>query len=293
MQKIRALWFLLFILTLPLAGAGAEVTYSLDPRIIKVVIPPGGSYSGLIKVYARSRERIKIKAYLADCAYMESYDGTRAFFPAKSTALSCTDWITFSPAEFVIPTYEIGRVNYLINMPRDAQGGHYAVLFFETLIASPANIAFKQKMQAAVTANLRLGAIFYLEAKGTVKRTIDLGKFSLSKDPRRKTYSLASSFKNTGNADIITGGTFHIMDKKGKIIARGKFQDTYTMPGDKAEVKAEYKDVLPKGKYDIVVTIGLAAGGENKKISRGGTFTKEAEVEIGENGELLSSTEFK
>ena len=293
---MRIFLVLLFIIALPFSALKAEVSYALDPGIVKVMVPAGGAHSGVIKVYARSPQKIKVKVYAGDWLYTENNDGARDFFPAKSTVLSCADWITFGPAEFVIAPYEIGAVNYVLRPPQDARGGHYAALFFETSLVTPAEalLAPGQGVRTKGSLNLRLATVFYVDVKGTVKRAIDLNKLSLSKDPEHDLYVLTADFKNTGNADVITGGTFHIMDKKERIVARGKFNNAYTMPGDKAGVTAEYKKALPEGMYNVLVTLTLSPDGEEaRRRTRAGSLVREVEITIGEKGELISSGEFR
>ncbi|MFA5115350.1 MAG: hypothetical protein WC469_04730 [Candidatus Omnitrophota bacterium] len=294
MLKPKQLAVLLALIMFPFAVAIAGVSYGVEPDIIRITAPAGSTQSGVIKFYTRSPQSAKVKVYAADWLYTDKYDGVRAFYPAKSTALSCADWIVFNPSSFIIPPYEVGILNYTVNIPKDAKGGHYAVIFFETSSVTPAEMpsaAGQQGVQSSIRLQLRLGAFFYIEAKGTVKRAVDLEAISLSKVLKRDNYILSCGLKNTGNADALTSGTFHILDNNGKIITRGKFRNNYTMPGDKTELKGEYKNALPKGKYDLVFTLRLSGGAEGKRGGR--PFTKEAEIEIGENGELVSSGKFK
>lgn len=291
----RILMVLPFLIPVPILTARAAVSYSVSPGIIRIVLPPGGSRAGVIKVYARSADRINVKCYAGDWKYSNTFDGARDFLPMGTMASSCADWISFGPAEFVIPPYEVGSVNYLLKAPEDAKGGYYAALFFETSMVAPVEMRTPtgEGVQARSTMNLRLAAVFYVEIKGTVERSIELGDFSMSKDPRRKRYLLEADFKNTGNADTVVSGTFHAMDKKGKIVGRGQFRDAYTMAADQARITGVLTGALEKGRYNVVATLGASADESDRKMVRGGVFTKEAEIEIGENGELVSAGEFK
>ncbi len=288
--------YFLAIIFIPLSTEAAQLSFRIDPAKIRLIIPAGGSRTGIIKVYTQSEQNIKIKAYLQDWAYGSEQDGTKAFFPANTTPLSSSGWINFSPSEFVIPAYGVGQVSYSIKVPPDAEGGHFSVMFFEAGPLSQAGSRSQSEVvQATTTLSIRLGALFFIEAQDKSKRAIDLSKFSISEAPKKKGILITGDFKNVGNTDITAGGTFYIMNKKGKIFVRGNFNDVYTFPQDKAKLRASFKDPLATGKYVMVISLDLGKVWEGTNVSRGRgpIITKEAEIEIGENAEVLRVGDFK
>lgn len=221
-------------------------------------------------------------------------DGTKDFFSAKTTPLSCADWISFNPAEFTIPPYGVVGVNFIARVPADAQGGHYAVMFFETTYLKPGEETGQtEELRAGAYLNVRLGSLIYIEAKDKVKRLTELSNFSLSKDAKNKYFFINLDFKNIGNVDITAGGTFDIIDKQGMVLARGEFNNVYTFPGDTAKLSATWKEPIPRGRYDLVLTLDLGKALEELGLGRGPVITKEAEIEIGANGEVLEVGELK
>lgn len=294
MRKASLFLCLLFLLCAAFGPEAQAASYSIDPSKIRVVLPSPSSYSGTIKLSNRSRQPVTLKVYMEDWLYSSDQNGVKVFFPAGTTALSCASWISFNPAELVIPGSGSALVNYTINVPPGVDGGRYAVMFFETMMPGEATQASAEGVGAGTSLKLRLGAIFCVEIKDTVKRSADLGKFSVTKG-KKEQLVIESEYKNTGNADIITSGSFHIMDKSGKMIGRSVFNDGYTLPGDTAKIRGFWKDTLPKGRYDLVVSLDLGKAMEEIKGSkaRGPVITKEAEIEIGENGQLVSVGEFK
>lgn len=275
--------------------AKAQVSYSVEPSTIRVVASSPGAKSGMLKVLTRSPRKVRIKVYGGDWKYADPQNGILGYLPPKSTTLSCLDWITFSPAETVIAPFGTGQINYNINVPPGAEGSRYAVLFIETSMFDESKEAvFKpEEPQNRVTLNLRLAVLFFVEVKGTVKRVIDLGKFTVTKAKRKNNFIITSDLKNVGNADIKVSGSFHIQGQDGKIHARGKFNDVYALPGDSAKINAAWKEILPKGSYSLVITLSLGKAADETGSGRTPVITKETQLEIADNGEIVGLGEFK
>jgi hypothetical protein len=298
---IFLLFLFVFIISCPLILEAAGITFKVDPAKVRLIIPASGSQAGTIKVDNQSSGKKKIKVYLEDWAYTKIQDGTKDFSPPKSTPLSCSDWISFNPQEFTILPYGRQNLNYVVRVPPGAQGGHYAVMFFESsLLEKDENKDIQSieapksdEMEVESSLNIRLGILFYIEAKDTVKRLAELNNLFLSKDPKNKQLLITCDFKNTGNVDITAAGSFHIIDKEGMVLARGEFDKVYTFPGDTAKLTASWKDMIPKGNYDLILTIDLGKALEELEMGRGPVITKETEIEVNKEGEVIKVGELK
>lgn len=272
-----------------------DFSMTLDQSKVRLIIPPGGSKAGIIKARSFSKKSIRVKVYAEDWLYDKTQDGSKSFFPEKTTPLSCAEWVKFSPAELIIGPLGTGTVNYVVRLPEDAVGGHYCVIFFESqVIESPVEQkgAPSNELRVGTELHVRLGSLFYIEAKGKIDRKVDLGNFSASINTD-KNLELKFDFKNTGNTDITADTTFDIMDKKGNVYARGKFNTVYTLPGDSAVLSSVWKEPLKKGNYDCVITSDLGKALMEAGIGRGPVVVKEAELLIGDNGEIIKAGELK
>lgn len=263
-------------------------TVRINPTKVRLIIPPGESKSGIIEIENPSEESVIVKAYLQDWVYTPLHNGTKEFFPSGTTALSCAAWIGVSLSEFVIPAFGRQKINYTVKVPADAQGGHYAVFFFESLLQEQ-----KVKKFTDLGVVVRIGALFYIEPEGNIKRWAEVKNLMLENKQKDKILGVNLDFENTGNVDITCKGTFHIMDKLGMVVARGEFNDLYTFPQEKAKLTAIWKDPLPKGKYDLILTFDIGKSREEAGLGRGPVITKEAEVEIGYNGQAVRVGELK
>jgi P pilus assembly chaperone PapD len=276
MKKILFLFCLLLFST----SAFAIGVIELDKTKVRLSIPPGSSKSGYINIDNPSGETKHIRVYLEDWKYT-SQEGSKEFLPAGSTDISAAPWINFLPVELTMPAYSKQRLSYTVKVPANAQGGHYAIMFFE--VGEPS----KASEGIALNLAVRMGCLFYIEPEGTIKKFHQLYDFSVQRNASGGGIDLGLSFQNTGNVDITCGGTFDIIDKRGKVYARGEFSRGYTLPGDKARLSASWKKPLPAGKYDAIITLDLGKALEELQLGRGPIVVKESEIEIGAEGEVI------
>lgn len=262
-------------------------TLRINPTKIRLSIPAGESRSGVIEVENPSNETIVVKAYLQDWVYTSLHDGTKEFFPAQTTAFSATNWISTSLSEFVIPAFGKQNINYTVKVPAKSEGGHFAVLFFESLL-SGGSVKEDQGLGVLV----RIGALFYIEPQNTIKHLAEISNLNLQRKSGGP-LEIALDFKNTGNIDVTCQGTFHILDKSGMVLSRGDFNDCYTLPQESAKLQGVWKEPLPKGEFDLVVTLDIGKARQDAGLGRGPVITKEAKIQFDESGNIVNVGELK
>lgn len=267
-------------LALPVAGSCADVV-SLNHSKIRLSVAPGQTTTGTIDVENTSGEPKSVKVYLEDWYYIPPFDGAKEFLVAGGNKYSCADWITFNPPELNMGPYAKQKISYTVKVPENAQGGRYAVMFFENGITNPTAGA-----GVGVNVSLRLACLFYVEAEGTLKTVADFDKFSVKNEKHQ--LAIAVDITNKGNADMTCLGTFNMMDPKGLVVARGEMSGVYTFPGDSGTAKGTWSLPLEKGTYDLVLTFDLGKAREEAGLGRGPVVVKEAKVEIGDNGEVVN-----
>lgn len=284
---------LFFLIGLALAflfcsqAAFAIEVVRIDKAKIRLSIPVGQKKVGVITVENPSAEPKTVKVYLEDWIYVSPFDGSKEFRPAGSTGFSCADWITISPSELTLAPFAKQKINYTVNVPSGVEGGHYAILFFEGLLGRP------ESEGVGVSVAVRMGTIFYIEAAGSVKKDVSMSGFSLKKESEKSPLKIELGLKNQGNVDVTAGGNFNLIDKKGMVFARGEFSNVYTLPGDSAVLSASWSLPVPKGVYDLILTLDLGKAQEETGLGRGPIIVKESTVEIGQNQDILSVGELK
>lgn len=267
-------------------GLAVEVV-RIDQTKVRLSILPGQTKAGIINVENSSAEPKTVRIYLEDWYYSFPYDGSKEFKPFNTTKLSCGEWISFSPAELFLPPYAKQKINYTVKVPQGVEGGHYAVLFFESILGQPSAEG------VGVSVAVRVASLFYIEAEGTLKKDVALEKFSVERKSKVTPLKIDFELRNNGNVDITAGGNYNIMDKNGMVYARGDFNTVYTFPGDSARLSATWSLPISRGIYDLILTLNLGKAQEEAGLGRGPILVKETSIEVGENGEVLNVGELK
>ena len=248
----------------------------IDKPKIRISVPPGSYESGEIKVENTGKEPITITVYLEDWVYSRQ-DGGKEFMPKGTTPLSCSNWITFYPADFTLPPNGVQIVRYTVNVPEDTKGGHYSVMFFETGGGNVETVN-EEGNNVVIWVLNRLGALFYVEPEGTIQKTAEIKNLNITE--KLNDFIVTADFFNMGNTDITATGTFNVIDDQGFVYARGEFDEVYTLPKDKATLLATAKSVnLKIGTYDMLITL---------EFQNGGTLVKEATFSVSGNGAISS-----
>lgn len=258
----------------------------IDKAKIRVFITPGEQGLGELFVENPTEEPRRMHLYLQDWYYLPGGDGAKEFVPAGTLPNSCASWINFSPADFVLPPFGKQRISYSVKMPENAKGTHYAVLFFETQIAQAKEAAIDER-DAGIDLKVRIASLFFVDAQGATDRNARIGNLSVKNDTTSGGLSIQLDFLNTGNADITAATSFYLMNKEGVVAARGEFNTVYTAPQDKAKLAALWKKPLPQGSYDLVINLNLGKGLEETSGKRLPAISREAEIIIGQKGEVI------
>ena len=265
---------LIFLYPLSCAWAGIRI----DKPKIRLTISSGSYDGGEIKVENTGEEPITVKAYLEDWVYTKQ-DGGKEFMPKGTTPMSCSNWITFYPADFTLKPGTSQMVRYTVSVPADAKGGHYSVMFFETGGGETEEVNEKGNTVTIKILN-RLGALFYVEPEGTTQKTADLKNINISQ--KLNNLIVTADFLNTGSADIKVKGSLDILDEAGYVYARGTFDEAYTLPQDKAFLQSKVSSAnLKTGSYDMIMTL---------EFENGGTLVKEILFTVSADGNIGSIT---
>lgn len=282
-KKVIILFFVFVICLIIINQAQAIDMPHIDRSKIRLYMKPGQVQNGEIIVENTTNEAMFMRAYPQDW-YYSSGDGSKEFVPVGATAHSCASWISFSPAEFILAASSRQKIRYSVKAPLAASGGYYAVLFSENIVGKAPGVSLKQTV--GVNLAVRFATLFYIEIEGSTQRKGALDSLKLKKAGLYAPLLINANFKNAGNVDIIASGVFAIIDKAGKVHARGKFDDCYTLAGDDVKLKGAWREFLPTGSYTLVITMDLGKAGHKSDFEKGPFLIKEIDLEIAQDGSL-------
>ncbi len=225
-----------------------------SPRV-ELELAPGETYTGEITAENPDNEEINVRVYAEDWIYADGGTGEKKFSPAGTQPLSASNWINFNNQANTIKPYGRMTAHYTVTVPQDATGTHYAVLFFETQLG-----VSKNEEGANVQVAGRIGALFFVQVKGTVTRSGEIKGVKIAAPQGNQPMEIETIFQNTGNVDIALGGNFLIMNDEGKVLGRGDLNTIYTFPGVSETRKTQWVGKLPKGTHQMVLTYDMGLG---------------------------------
>jgi hypothetical protein len=228
------------------------INISASQPVVRETLKPGSATQGTIELTNAGDIPVQVKLYMEDWRYAEAGDGNKDFGPPGTFPRSAADWIRFRPQQVEIAPGKTAVVDYSITVPQDStlDGGYYAVLFFESMIADPSQA---EADSVAVKYAARLGSLFLIEIDQTVRREATMQGVQIAVDaalPLR----LKGSLSNEGNVSLKCAGTFHVMSAQGMVAARGELPMRYAWPGNKVPFEAEWPGKLASGSYSVVAT---------------------------------------
>lgn len=239
---------------------------SIGPSIVRLTGKPGESQSAKIKVWNKSPNPMKFTLSVRDVGNQAEADGRleRIFPPPGTLPHSCAKWILLQDKEFEIAPGGEKEVEFVVSAPSDASGGKAAVVFFTGIPGAPPSTGEqKEKPAASIQIVPRLGALVFFETEGTVKRAGQITDFSVQALPESSSLVVRYSFENLGNTDILTAGTFYVLDPNKALVAKDNLDSIRTFPADKGIGKTEWKGILNPGNYHLVATFELGQDTED------------------------------
>lgn len=227
-----------------IAGTSYAMKINIDPARAEIVLKPGKEVTGVVTVLNYDEESpVHVRAYVQDLVYLP--DGSNDFLPPGSTPWALGDAIKIGPTEFDIPAGKQVQVRYVISLPKDAKGGRYGVIFFET--ATPPS----EFRRVGATVNVRLGTILLVTAEGTSVIKAKLTGMSVDAKEKDKGVEIACTVYNDSNILIRPFGTVKIIDEsKAEVTTIDVNKDKAgILPQTNRKFSVKSKEKLPPGDY--------------------------------------------
>lgn len=229
-------------LLLRLDGAKAEngQALSISPPTLQLSADPGSTVTASIKLTNISSGDLLIKNQINDFgAKDETGEPNIIFDNAESTGYSLKNWVS-APAPFKIASKETKTVDFVINVPKDAEpGGHYAVFRFTG--QAP------ELEETGVALSASIGSLVLLRISGDIKEQAYVAEyFSANSQGNKASFfeyppvNFVERIHNDGNVHINPSGTIEILDLFNRKI------DTLQVNGAVGDSKNPPRAVLPQ-----------------------------------------------
>ena len=239
-----------------LLSTPARAYVEVEPTILKITVPAGGTYSGEIKISNPSQGPLEIARSLGDWKY-STPDGGKDFMAAGASHFSCAKWISTPLDKLLLKPGESRDLHFTLTAPTQAAGGYYSMIMFGS--TTPKQKSDPNKVQIGVS--IDVPTILMVEIEKTQKPKGVIERFEAQSPKADRPFDILVRFRNQGNVRMEAKGRLSIVDKKGNAVGWIKVPDIKTLPGDVWTVKASWDNPLASGQYQMVGTFELSSGG--------------------------------
>ena len=244
MRRLPVRLFISSILTLILAGLPHPLRANemvVIPSVLDLAVRPGKKLQGTIVVKGAFDQPTRIRAYAGDWGMNPG--GNLVFLAPGIQPRSLARWLSIAPLEFLLGKGRTQIVRYQLQVPAEAVGSYWGVLFFE---AAP--FGKVQKDAVGVRTAIRLTSLICasIEQGGVSDgRITDISARYLG---GRMTFT--AGFANLGNLIARVGGRFELRNQQtGKVTARIPLEPVLVLPGGTRTITANWQGRLPGGEY--------------------------------------------
>lgn len=154
-SSITMLLVFLFLTPFVMRAQELEVT----PGTMMFNVSPGSSQTQQVYVRNKGNKPQNFVFNLADWLVDES--GETKYFPQGTTARSCADWITVSPALVTLQPNESANVNVTMLVPNDEVSTKWAVLFVQSAEETTGAQAVDKEVQMGLRVAARIAIPIY------------------------------------------------------------------------------------------------------------------------------------
>ena len=241
------------------AEAGTGMTVS--PSRFRLKKGAGETASDKVTITNTSTYPLQIETEVADMVTRAGDDGLsiRDEAPAGTVPYSCAKWIQVVGAGTrIVPSGETVELEFVVSPPPEVRSGGYgAYLFFIGRPILPQETEKKKEASVQLVTVPRLGVSVVYEVEGTIQRKGKLLALEVTPPSGARPMKIRHRFKNTGNAEVILTGSFHILDPQGLLVGKGSLKAIKTFPGETGGTETEWQEALPPGRYKVMVTLEL------------------------------------
>ena len=247
------------------AAAEAGTGMTVSPSRFRLQKAAGEAASDKVTVTNTSSTPMEVSTETTDMVTHPGEDGLsiRDEAPPGTTPFSCARWIQLAGGSRVIPPGESAEMEFVVSPPPEAKSGGYgAYLFFVGRPVRTEEAQSKDKATVQMVTIPRLGVSVVYEVKGTLRRTGELLSLNLTPPTGARPMTIRHEFKNTGNAEVVLAGSFHVLDEKNLLAGKGTLRTLKTFPGETGIAETTWAEDLPPGRYKVMLTFELGPDAE-------------------------------
>ncbi|HYO76986.1 MAG TPA: hypothetical protein VE010_11025 [Thermoanaerobaculia bacterium] len=255
MKLIRTSLCTLFLLHALTAFAGDDGALSLSPAVVMLRGDHGQSTTQTLTLTNATSRVFSFDLVAHDVVVK---DGKRVFVEAGSIAGSIAATAVFSQKHVTVAPGESVNATITVTLPASTEQRAVVAMFRGT----------NQVMSGNMPMTASLGALLTFTTSDAIQMTAE----PLSVRPQSATANLGVTHacRNAGREPFVANGVLAVVNAQGALVGKSTLEPRRLLPGEAADLGAEYGGELDPGKYRVFVTYDY----------EGNTLTQSAEVEI-------------
>jgi len=242
---MKGIKFLLIIFGIVGGLMFAEVVMgiTISPLNFELTANPGDVLSNKLKVYNSSSNIIVIKMEAEDFRAVGE-TGQVVVTPEEEMVYSLKRWIKIEPAEFTLEPREQKFINFIIEVPENAEpGGKYG-----SVLATVGGVIGGEGFTGSAIAQ-KVGALVLLIVAGEVEESLTVKEFTAPGFLEYGPVPFTIRFENKGTVHVKPRGFVTITNWWDKKVADVEFPQLNVIPGAIRKIETQWEDKWLFGKY--------------------------------------------
>lgn len=195
----------------------------VKPILNEIAVKPGETVEKEMIVTSLANIPLPIKAYTR--SFIATNDTGGSDYPDIKDPGVVQNWFILENPDFILQPKATNIVKLKIKVPADARpGGHYATLFFESLIPKEA------LSETSFYLSSRIGALFFFVVAGDITEKGSITEFKTERVWRHEDINFDIAFTNQGNVHIRPRSLLTITDWRGNVVEKIEDRGNTTLP---------------------------------------------------------------
>jgi len=229
---------------------------TVSPLTFELTANPGDAINNKVKIYNPTEKIISIRVEAEDfVAVGEEGKVVTTLEEDEDSTYSIRKWITLIPDEFTLEPGQEKIVDFIIEVPKDAEpGGKYGTI----LAGISGSISTEGITGAAIST--KTGSLILLMVSGDYKEELEVNDFTAPSFLEYGPVPFEIKFQNTGSVHVRPRGFVVVTDIFGKKVAEFEFSQKNVIPGAIRRNEAIWDTKYLFGKYTAVVVGNYGTG---------------------------------
>jgi hypothetical protein len=250
-----------FALLIP-AVASALPELAISPAVLEMKVAPGQAVTSDITVSNPGTVAYRVTVYAWDMWH----DGQqRRYAPPGTFPHSLARRLAASPSNFVLGPGRQQAVQITLDVPKDASGGQYAVVFFEM---SPPGDAASPNQGPVLSIAGRIGASVIVDTD-TTGASVKVGRLEhvvVEAPTATAPLRVSTEVVNSSETHLRPFATAVIL-KNRTPVGRFTLPSVLLLPGQRGTLEGSWSGLLRSGEYTLLLTV-VSSDGQAETLER-------------------------